>query len=117
MIKAVLWDLDGVLVDTGLFHFEAWRELFAGEGKEISEKEFRRTFGLRNDAILRDILGDLPPQKVAELSRRKEEMFREKIGGRITPMPGVSALLERLRRARKNPEYSRAVLPWRKCSL
>ncbi len=101
MIKAVLWDLDGVLVDTGLFHFEAWRELFAGEGKEISEKEFRRTFGLRNNAILRDILGDLPPQKVAELSRRKEELFRAKIGKRITPMPGVSALLERLRGARK----------------
>jgi len=101
MIKAVLWDLDGVLVDTGSFHFEAWRELFESEGKEISEEEFRRTFGLRNDAILRDILGDLPPQKMEDLSRRKEEMFRAKIGGRISPMPGVSALLERLRQARK----------------
>jgi HAD superfamily hydrolase (TIGR01509 family) len=101
MIKAVLWDLDGVLVDTGSFHFEAWRELFESEGKEISEEEFRRTFGLRNDAILRDVLGDLPPQKVAELSRRKEEIFRAKIAGRITPIPGVVTLLQRLRQAGK----------------
>jgi beta-phosphoglucomutase family hydrolase len=97
VIKAVLWDLDGVLVDTASFHFEAWRELFAGEGKDIGEEEFRRTFGLRNDAILREILGGLPRQRVEELSRRKEELFRAKIAGRITPTPGVPALLERLR--------------------
>ncbi len=99
MIKAVLWDLDGVLVDTASFHFEAWRELFADEGKEIGEEEFRRTFGLRNDAILREILGGLPLQRVGELSRRKEELFRAKIAGRIAPTPGVPALLERLRQA------------------
>jgi HAD superfamily hydrolase (TIGR01509 family) len=101
VIEAVLWDLDGVLADTASFHFEAWRELFAGEGKEISEEEFRRTFGLRNNAILRDVLGDLSPQKAAELSRRKEEIFRAKIAGRITPIPGVITLLQRLRQARK----------------
>jgi len=97
VIKAVLWDLDGVLVDTASFHFQAWRELFAGEGKEIGEEDFRRTFGLRNDAILREILGGLPRQRVEELSRRKEELFRAKIAGGVTPMPGVPALLERLR--------------------
>jgi HAD superfamily hydrolase (TIGR01509 family) len=101
VIKAVLWDLDGVLVDTASFHFQAWRQLFAGEGKEIGEEEFRRTFGLRNDAILREILGGLPHQRVGELSRRKEELFRAKIAGAVTPMPGVPALLKRLRQTGK----------------
>ncbi len=101
MIKAVLWDLDGVLVDTASFHFQAWRQLFAGEGKEIGEEEFRRTFGLRNDAILKEILGGLPSERVEELSRRKEDLFRAKIAGGATLMPGVPALLERLRQTAK----------------
>ncbi len=97
MTKAVLWDLDGVLVDTAPFHFQAWRELFAGLGKRISEQDFVRTFGLRNDAILKEHLGDLPPQQVEELSRRKEELFRDMAKGNLTPAPGVIPLLRRLR--------------------
>lgn len=101
VIKAVLWDLDGVLVDTAPFHLQAWRELFAGLGKDLSEDEFRRTFGLRNDAILRSLLGELPEERVDELSRRKEAIFRQRISGNVRPMAGAPALLNRLRRAGK----------------
>jgi len=98
-IKAVLWDLDGVLVDTAPFHFQAWRQLFAGLGREVGEEEFRRTFGLRNDAILRSTLGELTEARVRELSQRKEAIFRERIKGNVRPMAGAAALLSRLRQA------------------
>jgi len=97
VIGAVLWDMDGVLVDTAPFHYQAWRALFAGLGKDLSDEEFRRTFGLRNDDILRANLGDMPPERLRELGRRKEELFREAIRGKVQPLPGAVALVRRLR--------------------
>ena len=93
MTKAVLWDLDGVLVDSAPFHFQAWRELFQSLGKGFADADFRRTFGLRNDAILRDILGELAPAEVERLARKKEELYRDKIEGRVTAIPGAVDLL------------------------
>jgi len=102
MTKAVLWDMDGVLVDTAPFHFQAWRALFQSLGKGFADADFRRTFGLRNDAILRDILGELTPAEVERLAQRKEGLYREKIEGRVTAIPGAIDLLRRLQqRGRK----------------
>jgi len=101
MTKAVLWDLDGVLVDTAPFHFQAWQELFQSLGKGFAEADFRRTFGLRNDAILADILGELTPAEVKRLAQRKEELYRDKIGGRVTAIPGAIGLLRRLQQRGK----------------
>jgi beta-phosphoglucomutase family hydrolase len=97
VVTAVLWDMDGVLVDTAPFHYQAWRALFAGLGKDLSDEEFRRTFGLRNDDILRANLGDMPPERLTELGLRKEVLFREAIRGKVQPLPGAVALVRRLR--------------------
>ena len=96
-MRAVLWDLDGVLVDSAPYHFQAWRELLASQGRELSEADFRRTFGLRNDTILHDLLGDLPPAEVERLAARKEALFRQAARGNISALPGALALLRLLR--------------------
>jgi len=96
-VRAVLWDLDGVLVDSAPFHFQAWRELLASLGWELSEAVFRRTFGLRNDAILSDLVGDLPPGEMERLAARKEALFRRAALGNIVPLPGALGLLRLLR--------------------
>jgi beta-phosphoglucomutase family hydrolase len=96
-VRAALWDLDGVLVDSAPFHFQAWRELMASLGRELSDADFRRTFGLRNDAILRDLVGDLSPAEVERLAARKEELFRQAARGNISALPGALALLRLLR--------------------
>jgi beta-phosphoglucomutase family hydrolase len=96
-VRAVLWDLDGVLVDSAPFHFQAWRELMASLGRELSEVDFRRTFGWRNDAILRDLVGELPAAEVERLGARKEALFRRAALGNIVPLPGALALLRLLR--------------------
>ena len=97
MIEAVLWDLDGVLVDTALLHYEAWRQFLNELGRSLSEEEFRRTFGLRNDLILREMLGDMPAEEVRRLSERKEALFRQHAAGQITPLPGAVKLVRRSR--------------------
>jgi len=93
MIEAVLWDLDGVLVDTARFHYQAWRQLLGELGRMLSEDEFRRSFGLRNDLILRDLLGEVPPEEVERLSERKEALFRKHAAGRVTLLAGAAELM------------------------
>jgi beta-phosphoglucomutase family hydrolase len=93
---AVLWDLDGVLVDSTRFHYEAYRRLLAESGRDISFDEFRNLIGLRNEAILQRLLGELPPQEVERLGERKEEFFRELIAGKVEALPGAAGLARRL---------------------
>jgi len=97
MIEAVLWDLDGVLVDTGRFHYQAWCQLLSELGRSLSEEEFSRTFGLRNDLILRDMLGEVSAEEVTRLSERKEALFRHHAAGRVTLLPGAIELVRRTR--------------------
>jgi beta-phosphoglucomutase family hydrolase len=93
---AVLWDLDGVLVDSTRFHHEAYRRLVAESGRDIGFDEFRNLIGLRNEAILRRLLGDLPPDEVERLADWKEELFRELIAGKVEALPGAADLARRL---------------------
>jgi beta-phosphoglucomutase-like phosphatase (HAD superfamily) len=56
-MKAVLWDLDGTLVDSADYHFESWREALAAEGRSLTRELFEACFGLRNDRIMVAWLG------------------------------------------------------------
>ena len=98
--KAVIWDLDGVIVDTIPYHLKAWRQLFSKRGKQdLAKRDFREIFGQRNDDTIKKVFGKkIPPQELAALSEEKEEYFRRQIKkGKIKPMPGVLELLASLR--------------------
>lgn len=98
--KAVLWDMDGVLVDTGSLHFETWKEALGTIGVEISEPAFRSTFGMNNHGVLSTIMGRAVDDAfVEDIAGRKESAFRRAIRGRVTLLPGVRAALEGLRAA------------------
>ena len=56
--RAVLWDVDGTLVDTAELHFEAWRETCRELGRDFTRADFAATFGLRNPEIIRHLFGD-----------------------------------------------------------
>lgn len=97
---AVLWDMDGVLVDTEPFHWEAWRKLSREAGFHMSYEDFRRTFGWRNKEILRELIGpDISEQRAAELGDRKEELYRDAVRGNVKPLPGAMGLLRKLHEA------------------
>jgi beta-phosphoglucomutase family hydrolase len=95
--KAVIWDMDGVIADTTPYHEEAWREIFQKRGVEFTGEDFRRSFGQRNDTIIRRVLGNTTPQKVIDaIADEKEVSFRRKISRHIQPLPGVIQLLSTL---------------------
>jgi len=95
--RAVIFDLDGVLVDSSRFHFEAWRRLSQElpVKQPVTEAWFRRTFGQRNDEILLSLFQrELTQKKVAAYSDRKEILFRQLARGRLKPLSGARELVE-----------------------
>jgi HAD superfamily hydrolase (TIGR01509 family) len=92
-----LWDLDGVLVDSGEFHFQAWSMTLPAHGISITREQFRETFGMNNTGILAKLAGEaLDPIHASEISETKELLFREAAKGRALPLPGVKEWLSRL---------------------
>lgn len=94
----VIWDMDGVLVDTGEFHYQSWRRAFADLKIEFSRDQFRATFGMNNAGILEEILGYKPELDFVEkVSEQKEGYFRRTVQGRVKPLPGVLEWLRQLK--------------------
>jgi len=96
--RAVLWDMDGTLVDSAEYHWQAWRDTMVREGSPITHEQFLATFGQRNDSILRQWLGDkATPDVIQRLGDTKEALYRQHVRERgITSLPGVSDWLHRL---------------------
>ena len=98
--RAILWDLDGVLVNSMDFHYQAFREVLTGRGRELSREEYLETIiGLRNDAIFKRLLPGTPYGVVVKLAQQKEEAFRRLIAGRVQPLPGSAELVRRAKDA------------------
>jgi beta-phosphoglucomutase len=99
--RAVLWDVDGTLVDSAEYHWLTWRETLAGEGYELTRAKFDAFFGQRNDEILRGYFGEgLSADEVARIGEAKEVRYRELVVARgIEPLPGAHRWLEKLKAA------------------
>jgi HAD superfamily hydrolase (TIGR01509 family) len=96
----VIWDLDGVLVDTGEFHFQAWLQTLAKNGIPLTQERFKTTFGMNNTGVLTTLLGSPPvPEFLAKIEEEKESHFRKSIRGRVQALPGVQTWLDRFKRA------------------
>ena len=95
-IQAVIWDLDGVIIDSADEHRRAWQRLAREEGISMTDADFWATFGKRNDDIFASLWGNLPPEQVKMLSDRKETYFRELIKESAAPLPGAIELMREL---------------------
>ena len=97
-LEAVLWDMDGVIADTGDYHFRAWQDVFRDEGVSYTREDFRRGFGRRNDTIIRDNIGRVISQEALDIiAEEKEANYRQRVKHNITPLPGAAALVKGLR--------------------
>jgi beta-phosphoglucomutase len=99
---ALIFDMDGVIIDSNPVHREAWAAFNRRFGLETAAEMHQRTNGWRNDQIVRNFFGDgLSPEEVAARGAAKEAIYRDMMGGRIEEMlvPGVRQFLERYRGA------------------
>ena len=100
MNRAVLWDMDGTLVDSAEYHWQAWRDTMALERSPITHEQFLDTFGQRNDSILRQWLGEkATPELIERVGDTKEAIYRQHVRGPgIAPLPGALEWVNRLHR-------------------
>lgn len=98
-MRAVLWDLDGTLVDSAEFHWLSWRDTLAAEGHHITYDQFLASFGQRNDRILPHWLGaDTPLERMQRIGEAKEAEYRRlALEHGLTPLPGAAEWVEGLR--------------------
>ncbi len=95
--KGVIFDMDGVLVDSGWAHRQAWFDLAEAEGLEMSDEFFCKTFGMQNDTILPMLRPGISKPEMDRLSDRKEQRYRELVHSRPKAADGVLALLSDLK--------------------
>jgi HAD superfamily hydrolase (TIGR01509 family) len=97
-LRAVLWDLDGTLVDSAELHWLSWRDTLAAEGVHITYQQFLDTFGQKNDRILPGWLGEgTSAERIRQVGDAKEAEYRRLVQDRgLTPLPGAAEWLRTL---------------------
>ena len=98
-LRAVLWDLDGTLVDSAEYHWLAWCGALTAAGQSFDRDFLVATFGQRNDRILRTMLGpDATDAEIQHIADDKEARYRALVRKRgIELLPGAELWLKRLR--------------------
>lgn len=98
-IRAVIWDLDGVIIDSADAHRRAWQRMAREEGLTMTDADFWATFGKRNNDIIAILWGEMPAERVKSLADRKEMYFREFVRETAAPLPGSIELMRGLHEA------------------
>jgi beta-phosphoglucomutase family hydrolase len=97
--RAIIWDLDGTLIDSSALHWEAWQEVMTAENLRLTYEEYVADFGKRNDEILRGRLGArITEADIERITRAKEEKYRELLRTRgLKLLPGAEYWLRELK--------------------
>lgn len=86
----VIFDIDGVLVDSFAPHLESWQRLARELRRDITEQQFGATFGRTSRDIIRILFGaHMCDGEVRRLDDRKEAIYRDLVRGRVPAMPGA----------------------------
>ena len=98
MVAAVLFDVDGTLVDSNDAHAHAWTEAFAEEGVSVDFARVRRAIGMGGDKLMPAVSGIEESSSLGKrISARRGEIFTKKYLPRIRPLPGARELVSALK--------------------
>jgi len=95
MVEAIIFDIDGTLLDSVDLHARAWQEAFRHFGREIAFEDVRKQIGKGGDQLLPVFLNKDELQKEGQaLSEFRGKLFKEKYLSSVKPFPGVRELFE-----------------------
>ena len=95
-IQAVIWDLDGVILDSAEEHRRAWHLLAEEEGIAFTDEDFWATFGKRNNDIIPHYWHVTSAEHLQALADRKEAHFRKFVRETAVFLPGAEELMRSL---------------------
>lgn len=99
ILAGVVFDLDGVIVDSHPLHKRAWRAFLASVGKQVPEQDLDFIFeGRRRRDILTHFLGELSDAEIQEYGNKKDEYFRQ-ASSELEPVPGTVEFIRTAREA------------------
>lgn len=92
--RALIFDMDGTMVDNMGFHHEGWRRWFQASGLPFDEDTFfARTAGRTNREILGAMFPDLSAESLDAMGEEKERYYREAYLPHVQPLPGLMDLM------------------------
>jgi beta-phosphoglucomutase len=98
-IRGVVFDMDGVIVDSHPSHRTAWKQFLQSIGRPRTDSEIDFILdGRKREEILRHFLGELSPEEIRDYGNRKDQMLRE-LGSQSQPIDGAIEFLVELRQA------------------
>jgi beta-phosphoglucomutase len=96
MLQAIIFDMDGVIIDSHPFHRQAWQKFLITLGKRVPEKDLDCILeGWKREDILRHFLGNLTKAQMVEYGNRKDKFFQQ-VGVPIKPVLGLCEFLDHL---------------------
>ncbi len=95
-IRAILFDVDGTLVDSNDAHARAWVDAFTAFGVSVSYDHVRRSIGMGGDKLMPLVSGIEEDSELGEkIAGSRADIFKSKYLPGIRALPGTRALLER----------------------
>lgn len=99
LLKGIVFDFDGVVVDSHPVHLRTWRKFLDSIGHTVTESELQFILeGRKREDILRFFLGELDPQQVAQYGQQKEQLFRDDAAD-VQTIVGLTDFLDDLTQA------------------
>ncbi len=99
MLSGVIFDMDGVIVDSHPIHKKAWRRFLELQGKKLDDTDLDFIMdGRKREEILRHFLGELSDDEVQDLGHQKDALFREE-GAAMAMIEGLPEFLQELTQA------------------
>src|SRR6056297_3373305 len=106
---AILFDMDGVIVDNHKIHIQAWKVFGKRKNFSITDEDVYGFFGNTNNEILKMIMGNqLSSEEMIKLAREKEMIYREIFEKTIKPVDGLPELLGNLKKEHINTAVATA---------
>src|SRR5215467_3290460 len=100
MLRGMVFDFDGVIVDSHPVHTRTWKKFLESMGRKASEQDLHYVLdGRTREDIIRHFFGELDDETIREYGHRKEQMFRDEAAS-VQTVKGLEAFLVELREAK-----------------